>query len=129
MRLGYQMELFEGVNRMVSDENRFRTLDAWHLRGYTLMGIKSFRHKGLEEFFLTGSKRGIRPEHAGRLEEVLDLLHRAAIVNDMAYSGSHLHPLQGELDGYWSVRISGNWRLIFRFKGGDAYAVTYVDYH
>lgn len=97
--------------------------------GYTLMGIKSFRHKGLEDFFLTGSKRGIRPEHAARLADVLDLLHRAARVDDMAYPGSFLHPLKGELDGFWSVRISGNWRLIFRFENGDAYAVAYVDYH
>ena len=76
------------------------------------MGIKSFRHKGLEEFFLTGSKRGIQPGHAGKLEEVLDLLNRAVVVNDMAYPGSFLHPLKGELGGYWSVRISGNWRVI-----------------
>ncbi len=93
------------------------------------MAIKSFRHKGLEEFFFTGSKRGIRPEHAVRLADVLDLLHRAVTVNDMAYSGSLLHSLKGELDGYWSVRISGNWRVIFRFENGDAYVVAYVDYH
>lgn len=93
------------------------------------MAIKSFRHKGLEEFFLTGSKRGIRPEHAERLEEALDRLDRASNVNDMAYSGSFLHPLKGELGGYWSVRISGNWRVIFRFANGDAYVVDYVDYH
>jgi proteic killer suppression protein len=93
------------------------------------MGIKSFRHKGLEEFFLTGSKRGIRPEHAERLADVLDMLHRAVVVGDMDYSGSFLHPLKGQLDEYWSVRISGNWRLIFRFKDGDAFAVTYLDYH
>jgi len=93
------------------------------------MGIKSFRHKGLEDFFFTGSKRGIRPEHAERLAEALDQLDRAAHVNDMAYPGAFLHPLKGELDGHWSVRISGNWRVIFRFKDGDAYAVAYVDYH
>lgn len=93
------------------------------------MGIKSFRHKGLEEFHLTGSKRGIRPEHAAKLADVLDVLNRAATVNDTAYPGSFLHPLKGELDGYWSVRISGNWRLIFRFKAGDIYLVDYVDYH
>lgn len=93
------------------------------------MGIKSFRHKRLEEFFLTGSKRGIRPEHAARLAEALDQLDLAAHVNDMAYPGSYLHPLKGELDGYWSVRISGNWRVIFRFTDGDAHVVAYVDYH
>ena len=97
--------------------------------GYTLMGIKSFQHKGLEDFYLTGSKRGIRPEHAGRLADALDRLDRASNVSDMAYPGSFLHPLKGDLDGMWSVRISGNWRVIFRFKNGDAYVVAYVDYH
>ncbi len=93
------------------------------------MGIKSFRHKGLEEFFLTGSKRGIQPEHAGKLEEILDRLHRAGAASDMGYSGSHLHPLKGNLDGYWSVRVSGAWRVVFRFVNGDAHVITYVDYH
>ena len=97
--------------------------------GYTLMGIKSFQHKGLEDFFLTGSKRGIQPEHARKLADALDWLDRAATVNDMAYPGSFLHPLKGNLKGLWSVRISGNWRLIFKFENGDAYIVTYVDYH
>lgn len=92
-------------------------------------GIKSFRHKGLENFFLTGSKRGIRPEHAVRLADALDRLDRAATINDMAYPGSFLHPLKGGLEGLWSVRISGNWRIIFRFENGDAYLVAYVDYH
>lgn len=97
--------------------------------GYTLMAIKSFRHKGLEEFFLTGSKRGIQPGHAGKLADILDRLNDAVAVNDMAYSGSFLHPLRGGLDGLWSVRVSGNWCIIFRFQDGDAYVVAYVDYH
>ena len=97
--------------------------------GYTLMGIKSFRHKGLEEFFLTGSKRGIQPDHAGKLADILDRLDGAAAINDMAYPGSFLHPLKGNLDGHWSVRVSGNWRVIFRFEDGDAYVVAYIDYH
>ncbi len=97
--------------------------------GYTLMAIKSFRHKGLEEFFLTGSKRGIQPGHAGKLADILDRLDSAATVSDMGYSGSFLHPLKGDLDGHWSVRVSGNWRITFRFEDGDAYVVAYADYH
>ena len=93
------------------------------------MGIKSFRHKGLEDFFFTGSKRGIQPGHAQKLEEILDRLHRAAAASDMGYPGSYLHPLKGNLDGYWSVRVSGSWRVIFRFANGDAHLVSYVDYH
>ncbi|MDE2143579.1 MAG: type II toxin-antitoxin system RelE/ParE family toxin [Elusimicrobia bacterium] len=93
------------------------------------MTIKSFRHKGLEAFFLTGSKRGIQPDHADKLGDILDRLDGAAVVGDMAYPGSHLHPLKGNLDGHWSVRVSGNWRVIFRFEDGDAYVVAYLDYH
>ena len=97
--------------------------------GYTQMTIKIFRHKGLDRFFVEGSKRGIQPEHPGKLADILDRLDAAQIVNDMAYSGAFLHPLKGELEGFWSVRVSGNWRVTFRFKDGDAYEVSYEDYH
>lgn len=91
--------------------------------------IKSFRHKGLEKLFCRGTKKGIQPEHASRLIDILDRLDAAAVVNDMDYPGSHLHPLKGKLKGHWSVSVSGNWRVIFRFENGDAYVVDYRDYH
>ena len=59
--------------------------------------IKSFKHKGIEEFFYTGNKKGIRPEHAGRLEIILDRLTAANEVKDMSYPGSNLHKLTGIL--------------------------------
>ncbi len=43
--------------------------------------------------------------------------------------GLVLHPLKGTLKGHWAVKVSGNWRLTFRFEGGDAYVVDYQDYH
>lgn len=91
--------------------------------------IKSFRHKGLEEFFTNGTKKGIRPEHARKLADILDRLDASAQVQDMTYPGSALHPLKGELKGCWAVKVSGNWRVIFRFEAGDASVVDYVDYH
>lgn len=91
--------------------------------------IKSFRHKGLEKLFHEGSKKGIRPEHAEKLEDILDRLNAAAAVGDMDYPGSDLHPLKGSLKGHWAVKVSGNWRVIFRFENGDAYVVNYLDYH
>jgi len=91
--------------------------------------IKSFRHKGLEKLFIDGTKRGVQPEQARKLMDILDRLDAAAIVNDMDYPGSFLHPLKGNLKDHWSVRVSGNWRVIFRFEDGDAYVVDYVDYH
>ena len=91
--------------------------------------IKNFAHKGLEDFFYEGITKGIQAKHAARLGYILDLLHFAGAVEDMNYSGSGLHPLKGKLKGLWSVRISGNWRLTFRFEDGDAYVVDYQDYH
>lgn len=93
------------------------------------MAIRSFGHKGLGEFFISGSKRGVQPGHARKLEDILDRLDSAVVIDDMAYSGSFLHPLKGELEGRWSVRVSGNWRVTFRFRDGDVYEVSYIDYH
>ena len=91
--------------------------------------IKSFRHKGLEKLFCDGSKRGIAPNQAQKLTDILDRLDAASITNDMDYPGSMLHPLKGKLKGHWAVKVSGNWRVTFRFENGDVYEVDYVDYH
>ena len=91
--------------------------------------VKSFRHKGLQRFFFDGTKKGIQPKHAEKLADILDLLDAASEVEDMNFPGSDLHPLKGDLRGFWSVKVSGNWRLIFRFERGDAFDVDYVDYH
>ena len=91
--------------------------------------IRPFRHAGLERFFLTGSKAGIQPQHAPRLEEQLAVLNVARRVDQMNVPGWRLHRLRGKLDGHWSVRVSGNWRLTFRFESEDAVLVDYQDYH
>ena len=61
--------------------------------------------------------------------DILDLLNAATDPRDMGFPGSFLHPLKGRLKGYWAVRVSGNWRIVFRFDRGDAFEVDYVDYH
>jgi len=91
--------------------------------------IKSFRHKGLKRLFYEGTKKGIQPSYALKLTDTLDRLDAASVVEDMDYPGSALHPLKGKLADHWSVKVSGNWRLIFKFINGDAYVVDYVDYH
>ena len=91
--------------------------------------ITSFRHRGLERFFLSGSKAGVRPEHSERLRLVLGRLAAAVTVQDMDLPGLRLHPLKGRLKGRWSVTISGNWRVTFAFSGKDAVQVDYEDYH
>lgn len=91
--------------------------------------IKSFAHKGLEEFFLTGSTRGIQAKHADKLDSLLDRLDAAEFIKAMDFPGSGLHRLKGDLKDHWSVKVSGNWRLTFRFENGDAHVVNYQDYH
>jgi toxin HigB-1 len=91
--------------------------------------IRSFRHKGVEQFFRTGSKAGIQPKHAERLRKQLFALDNAKVPSDMDAPGWRLHTVRGELEGHWSVDVSGNWRLTFAFEGEDAVLVDYRDYH
>jgi proteic killer suppression protein len=91
--------------------------------------IRSFKHAGLEKFFTTGSKAGIQPAHARRLEDQLVVLNRATSPIAMNSPGWNLHQLQGNLDGHWSVKVNGNWRMTFRFEGEGAILVDYRDYH
>ncbi len=92
--------------------------------------IRSFQHKGLEAFFHQGSKAGIRPDHAQRLQLQLGALDQATVPQDMAAPGWKLHPLKGrDLKGHWAITVNGNWRLTFRFVGTDAELVDYQDYH
>lgn len=96
---------------------------------YTHRVIRSFRHKGVERFFRTGSKAGIQAAHAPRLARQLAALNVAGQPSDMNVPGWGLHPLKGKPSGHWSVSVSGNWRLTFAFKDGDAELVDYQDYH
>lgn len=91
--------------------------------------IKSFVHKGLEDFYYTGTTKGIQAKHAARLRRLLDQLQYATTPDDMDFSGSGLHQLKGKLKKHWSVQVSGNWRMTFRFEDGHAYVVGYQDYH
>lgn len=91
--------------------------------------IKSFRHKGLETFFRTSSKSGIQPQHAGKLRLILTLLHGVRGPADVSGPGLFLHSLVGKRAGFLSVRVSGNWRVVFRFDGTDVELVGYLDYH
>lgn len=91
--------------------------------------IKSFAHKGLEKFFLKGTKAGIQPAHSAKLRLQLYALNSARKPGDMGAPGWDLHPLGGDMDGYWSVSVNGNWRMTFRFDGEDAEVVNYEDYH
>ncbi len=95
--------------------------------------IRSFRHKGLERFFETGSKAGIQPAHADRLRRQLTVLNRASSVADIP-SAWRPHRLEGRTDagglgGHHAIWVSANWRLTFRFEDTDIYLLDYLDYH
>jgi len=91
--------------------------------------IKSFRHRGLEQFFKTGSKEGIQPAHEARLRILLTTLNLASTPHDMNRPGWNYHALQGDLKGHWAVKVNKNWRITFSFEGEDAILVDYRDSH
>ena len=91
--------------------------------------IQSFRHAGLEKFYLTGSKAGIHPSHAIRLRRQLTLLNTAKDEKRMNVPGWNLHSLRGALANHWSVKVDGNWRMTFTFEDENANLLDYQDYH
>jgi proteic killer suppression protein len=93
------------------------------------VAVRSFRHKGLERFFTTGSKAGIQAKHADRLRLILGRLNAATEPRDMRLPGLDLHELQGPRKGTWALAVSGNWRITFAFEGREVESVDYEDYH
>ncbi len=91
--------------------------------------VKSFKHKGLEQFYITGTKKGIIPEHSKKIERILDRLDASIKPEDMNLPGFKLHQLIGKDKGRWSIWINGNWRITFEFIGEDAIKINYEDYH
>lgn len=91
--------------------------------------IKSFNHKGLELFFQTGSVRGIQAAYSQKLNLIFATLEAAQTPFDMNIQGWNLHKLHGNLSDLWSVKVSANWRVTFRFINSDAYVADYQDYH
>jgi proteic killer suppression protein len=90
--------------------------------------IRSFRHKGLRRLFEAGDTRAVPPDLARKLRNILTFLNVAASPEEAApFPGLRLHQLKGDMKGMWSITVSGNWRVIFRFE--DADDVDFVDYH
>jgi toxin HigB-1 len=91
--------------------------------------IRSIRHKGLKRLYEDDDSRGVIAEHVARLQDILARLDAAGAESDMDVPGFRLHPLKGEMKGFWSVTVRANWRVIFRFADHDAFDVDYLDYH
>jgi toxin HigB-1 len=91
--------------------------------------IRSIRHKGLKRLYEDDDHGGVVSQHVDRLRDILVRLDASATVTDMDLPGFRLHPLKGEMKGFWAVTVRANWRVIFRFADGDAFDVDYLDYH
>jgi proteic killer suppression protein len=91
--------------------------------------IRSFKHRGLKALYEGRTERRVAPDHADRLRDILAVLDRSRVPDDMNLPGFRLHPLKGKMKGHWAVWVSANWRLTFRFEDGHAADVDYMDYH
>ena len=91
--------------------------------------IKSFRHRGLKELYEDGGSSRISPGHIAKVERILTTLDRSDGPEGMDLPGFRLHPLKGRMKGHYTVSVSGNWRVTFRFEDGYAVDVDYLDYH
>lgn len=91
--------------------------------------IKNFKHKGLNKYFVNNDKSMLNAKHCGRISRLLDRLDGSIQINDMDLPGYGLHKLLGDRKNTWSVTVSGNWRITFRFESGHAYDVNLEDYH
>ncbi|AQX31571.1 type II toxin-antitoxin system RelE/ParE family toxin [Bartonella schoenbuchensis] len=93
------------------------------------MAIVSFKHKGLKLFYTTGSTKAIQAAHTKKLRVILTALTSATCPEMLKAPAFKMHSLKGELTGYYSIWVNGNWRITFRFIGTDVELVDYQDYH
>jgi len=91
--------------------------------------IRSFKHRGLKRLFERNDRSGIRPGLLEAVEDILGRLDQATTPQALNLPGYKLHPLKGQLRGFWSVTVRANWRIMFRFDGEDAVDVELIDYH
>lgn len=91
--------------------------------------IVSFAHKGLRRLFESDDRRKLPPDMTDRIAVLLAALDAAAGIEAMDRPSFRLHPLKGDLKGFWAVSVRANWRIIFRFEDGDARDVDFIDYH
>ena len=91
--------------------------------------MQNFKSRPLKRFYEKGVASKLRPEHIDRITDILTQLDASKMVEDMNFPGSKFHQLKGKRKSEYSVWVSGNWRITFGFKNGDAYDVNYEDYH
>ena len=96
---------------------------------YNQLMIRSFRHRGLRRLFERDDPSRIAADQLDRITLALADLDAAGKPSDLDLPGYRLHPLRGNRRRLWSISITGNWRIAFRFEAGDVYDVDLVDYH
>ena len=96
---------------------------------YNCIVIKNIHHKGIKLFFEDDNSSKLQASHVSRIRNILTRLEFAKSLDDINIPGARLHPLSGDKRGYFSVKVSGNWRIIFRFEDNHVYDVDYLDYH
>ncbi|HEX6141946.1 MAG TPA: type II toxin-antitoxin system RelE/ParE family toxin [Geminicoccaceae bacterium] len=94
------------------------------------MTVRSTRHRGLRRLWERNDHRGVPAQSAGKLRRMLATLNRTSAPEKLAaMPGWRLHRLTGDRRDFWSMTVTGNWRLVFRFEDGDAFDLDPVDYH
>lgn len=91
--------------------------------------IKSFRHKGLKNLYEKEQTKGINPNWLKRIRVILVRLDASKEPSDMDLPGLRLHPMKGDMSGFWVVDVTGNWRIAFRFEDEEPCDVDLIDYH
>ncbi len=105
------------------------TLDKRQALLYGTLVIRGFKHRGLKRLYERGDRSGIRTDLLEAVEDILGRLDRATTPQALNLPGYRLHPLKGDLRGFWSVTVRANWRIIFRFDEEDAFDIELIDYH
>jgi len=91
--------------------------------------IQTFKHRGLKLLYQRGDRSHVHSNRVERIEDILARLDVASTPFDLDLPGYKLHALKGNLKSLWSVSVSGNWRIVFRFNEGDVFDVNLIDYH
>lgn len=91
--------------------------------------IVNFRHKALRQLFEGSSRKGLPQELIVRIDDLLAAIDAAVVIDDLALPTFRLHPLKGDMKGFWAVTVRANWRIVFRFENGRAFDLDFMDYH
>jgi len=91
--------------------------------------IESIRHKGLLLYFTEGNGAKLPANQLAKISRILDALDAISSEDDIRQLGSGIHQLSGDLKGFWSIKTSANYRIVFRYNDGNICDVDYIDYH